>query len=372
MSTRRKLAAAIAGLAVTASGLAASPSPVAAAPEDSDTLVFVPWACCDTAFVRNGTVSSAEYVPALDAVLEGDFSAAPGTDVFLHTYGGGPDGIIHVTPTGTGATSSFRPEVVNGYYPQAFVGDFDGNGLDDIFWYGSGPAAPDSIWLFQPDGSHETVWLSVTGFYLPFVLDSNGDGHDDVVWYGYGSDPDSMWLFGPDAGHTKRSVQVNGRYQPLVGHFGGVPDDGDQEQVIWYDNIGPDFVWTFTATGRTSRTLPNEDDAQPIVGDIAGNIASNDRDAVYWYRPGAATDAATVFGDGGGPIQVDVPQVRGTYLPVVGDFDGDGHDDIAWTRSGVAIIWHADPTILTYRQTAVDTGHPQTYPAVAHPTVNVD
>ena len=40
---------------------------------------------------------------------------------------------------------------------------------------------------------------------------------------------------------------------------------------------------------------------------------------------------------------MDVPQVRGTYVPVVGDFDGDGHDDIAWTREGDATIWHARP-----------------------------
>ena len=139
-STRRgrKLAATIAGLAVVATGLTASPAPAAAEPEDSDTLVFVTFNGQDTAFVRNGVVSEADHIPVIDAVLEGDFSAAPGTDIFLHTTGGAPDGIIHVTPTGTSATSSFRPEVVNGYYPQAFVGDFDGNGLDDIFWYASG------------------------------------------------------------------------------------------------------------------------------------------------------------------------------------------------------------------------------------------
>ena len=66
-----------------------------------------------------------------------------------------------------------------------------------------------------------------------------------------------------------------------------------------------------------------------------------------------------------------VPQVRGTYVPEVGDFDGDGHDDIAWTREGDATIWHSDPTVLNYRQTAVSTAATQSVPAVAHPTVNV-
>lgn len=365
--TSTRLAAAIAGLALGATLVATGPAPVAAAPTDSDTLVFL---TIDgpAALARNGQVTSVEAIPAIDAVLEGDFSAAPGTDVFIHGSGSSPDGILHIAPSGTGATSSFRPEVLNGSYPQAVVGDFDGNGLDDIFWYGAGKARPDSIWLFQPDGSHETVWTSVTGQFLPFVLDADGDGYDDIVWYGYGEDFDSMWMFGPDATHTTRSLRVDGRYETLVGHFGGVPDDGPQEQVLWYSSRGADAVWTFTETGRVSRTPPNEDGAIAVVGDIAGN----GRDAVYWYRPGSATDTTTGFTDGGAPLQVPVPQVVGTYQPVVGDFDGDDHDDIAWTRQGRATIWHADPTIVTYRQSTVDSRLRVSWPAVAPTTVNVD
>lgn len=364
----RRTAAGLVGLALGAAALVSPAAPAGAAPTDSDTLVFVD---VDTTsvFVRNGQITSAKYITPWDALLEGDFSAAPGTDLFLHAGGSlDPDGIVHVTPTGTTTTSSFRPEAVSGYYPQAFVGDFDANGLDDIFWYAAGGAWPDSIWLFQPDGSHQTVATNVSGQYVPVVLDADGDGDDDVVWYGYGTDPDSMWIFGAGATVTKRSLKVDGRYDPVVGHFGGVPDDGDQEQLLWYAPRGADAVWTFTASGKVSRALPDEDGARPVVGDIAGN----GRDAVYWYRPGSATDTTTGFVAGGAPLQVPVPQVTGTYDPVVGDFDGDGHDDIAWTRDGKASIWHADPTIVTYRQSYVDTGREVTIPAVAHPTVNVD
>ncbi len=369
--TGRRATAALAGLALGATTLLAVPPPAPAQvepdPTASDTLVFV-GLDGPSAFYRNHSTATVPLVPPRDAVLEGDFSAAPGTDLFLHGAGSAQDSIVHVAPTGTGTTVTVRTETVGGSYPQAFVGDFDGNGLDDIFWYGGGKAAPDSIWLFQPDGSHTTVWTNVTGHFLPVVLDADGDGDDDVIWYGYGKAYDSMWLFGPGATVTKRSVRIDGGYEPLVGRFGGVPDDGPQEQVLWYAHLGPDSVWTFTATGKVSRPLPNEDGAIPVVGDFA----ANHRDAVFWYRPGSGRETSTGFVDGGAPIQIDMPQVTGDYEPVVADFDGNGNEDIAWTWSGKAIIWTSNPSLLQHGELHVDTGRNPSIAAVTRPTTNVD
>ena len=152
---RRRLAAVIAGLAVMASGLAASPPPVAAAPEDSDTLVFVPCDGRDTAFVRNGTVSDAEYVPALDRRRSRATSRLPRHRRLPLHPGAGPDGIIQVDPHRHGSATSSSPRSVNGDYPASSA-----TSTATASTTSSGTprrAGADSIWLFQPDGSHETM-----------------------------------------------------------------------------------------------------------------------------------------------------------------------------------------------------------------------
>jgi hypothetical protein len=198
-----------------------------------------------------------------------------------------------------------------------------------------------------------SVPTTVNGDYIPFVVEATGDGHDDIFWYGSGAKPDHLWVFGEGAAHTSRPMSVSGRYHPLVGHFRDTPEGTSQEQVVWYGQRGPEWLWTFTADGPTSQPLPAVDDAFPVVGDLLGT----GRDVIFWNRIGDEPDELGTFAPDGTPVLRPAPQVRGAYTPVVGDFDGNGREDVAWTTKGRATIWTLDDTGTTYTQTRVSTGH---------------
>lgn len=350
-STPRWTALAI-GLVLGASLVATTPAPVAAAPDDSDTLVFIPVDHPMWGFVRNGAIEEHEHVRLREHHLAGDFSAAPGTGVFLYASGTAPDGIVHIRPVaGGGVTTRFVPRTVTGSYTPV-VGDFDGNAVDDVLWYAVG-TAPDSIWLFAPDGSYTSVPIRVDGSYTPIAIEANGDGYDDVLWYGFGSDPDSMWLFGAGASRTKKSVRINGRYQTFTGHFRDVAEGSPQEQLVFHDVLGPDSMWTFdTDADHTSRPLPDVGFAEPVVG----SFLPGGRDAIFWYRQGPASETIVTFDAQGAPTVRTAASVTGEHVPVVGDLDGDGLEDIAWTLSGRAFVWRLGNGGASYTQTYIDTG----------------
>ena len=85
-------------------------------------------------------------------------------------------------------------QTVSGTAYQPFVGDFSGDGVDDIFWYQPGPGS-DGIWDFNPDGSRTTRPASVSGTYRPVTGDFASDGIDDVFWHAPGSARDAMWWY---------------------------------------------------------------------------------------------------------------------------------------------------------------------------------
>jgi hypothetical protein len=315
--------------------LTAGPPPAGAAASDSDTLLWVPSSHSTYAVARNGAISPFDRPPS-GRSFEGDFDGDPGTDVFLYNAGGGPDGVLHLEPTGTGVTTSFTPATVNGTY-DPLVGDFDANGIDDILWYGIG-ALPDSLWRFTPSGAHATQTVTVNGVYEPVVIEANGDSYDDILWYQPGPGGDVMWRFGPGASHSDRSVVINGRYQVVAGHFGLRPEGSPQKRLVFFNEDGPDHIWTFdTAMGHTSAVLPAVDGSKrPIVGRFTGGAT----DDIFWYGPGVEPEAFTSFTDAGAAESLEPPVVHGAYGPIaVGDLDGNGFQDIAWGSGALTNIW---------------------------------
>ena len=81
---------------------------------------------------------------------------------------------------------------------------------------------------------------------------------------------------------------------------------------------------------------------QPLTGDFNGDGRSD----VYWYAPGAATDSLWL-GSPSGPVPgPPTRQVYGTYRPVVGDVDADGDDDLFWYAPGrgAETLWRGSPS----------------------------
>lgn len=68
---------------------------------------------------------------------------------------------------------------MNGTYTP-IVGDFGGDELDDIFWYGPG-TKPDVLWISIASHTFESKPVTVNGTFTPEVLDDTL-GKDDIVY----------------------------------------------------------------------------------------------------------------------------------------------------------------------------------------------
>lgn len=213
-----------------------------------------------------------------------------------------------------------------------FAGDFNGDGRDDIFWYGAG-ATTDTIWFFNADGTHSSRTEVIDGTYTPLVADFNGDGREDIFWYAPGSHYDFLWLFNADGSHSSRTEQVMGTYIGLPGHFN---DDG-RGDIFWY---GPgavmDAVWTFNADGsHDAQAYPVDFVASPVAGDFDGNGLTD----IVWRK--SADDPVWYF-DGFLGVTTHTP-VAGYLAPddtfgavKAADFNGDGRDDLLAFKPGSA------------------------------------
>lgn len=143
------------------------------------------------------------------------------------------------------------------------LGDFNGDTHGDIFWYGVGDG-PDGLWLLDDylwDGIEHfntIVPHEIINSYKPIVGDYNGDGKSDIFWYRPGTGADPLWLFNSQGGHTSVTRTVNGDYTPIAGHF----NNDNCTDVLWYDPTTDELlVWRSNCDGsftaQASHAVPS-------------------------------------------------------------------------------------------------------------------
>jgi hypothetical protein len=267
-----------------------------------------------------------------DHAQVGDFDGNGKNDILWYGEGARPESIWW----GRRGRGFARAEITaNGRF-RPMVGDYDGDGHDDILWYVPGPGQ-DYVWFGRDDRTWDTRGTRITSrFARSEVGDFDGDGRDDVFWYGPGDALDKLWFGRPDRRFGARTLTVAGDFVPAAGDFDG---DGRDDVLLFGPGAGADQLWfgrrdrTFDATDRTI-----SQSSEPIVGDLD----ANGRDDIFWYAPGATPDRVwwghrdRSFAPGA------VANVAGTYAPAfAGDLDEDNHDDIFWYRSGAPLdyIW---------------------------------
>ncbi len=204
-------------------------------------------------------------------------------------------------------------------------GDFNGDGRADLLSYVEGPGADRRLWG-RSDGTFSVTPVSISGSYRPLVGDFDGNGTDDILWYDYKKKPDSMWLHSPGGGVRAVPIAVNGGYSPLIGDF----DGNGTDDVFWYAaGSQPDAMWLMRTDGsHASVPVSVSGTYVPLVGDWDGSGT----DDILWYGVGRAADSMWLMA---GPRQSSWPaSISGVYDPIVGDFDGNGTDDILWYAPG--------------------------------------
>lgn len=217
-------------------------------------------------------------------------------------------------------------DLVGNHVP--LTGDFDGDGRDDVFYYG--PAETDRIRWGKANRTF-TVGSNVPQFdgtYVPVTGDFDGDGRDDIFLYNPGTGTDLLRWGRSDRTFDSGSTTVDGvSHVPLTGDFDG---DGRDDIFLYTPGTRRDFLlW-----GRSDRTFdngPNLNVNGSSFVPLSGDFDNDGRDDIYLYRAGTGSD---LMRWGRSDRKFDSsPSLRehGTYAPTTGDFDGDGTTDILWS-----------------------------------------
>jgi hypothetical protein len=256
-----------------------------------------------------------------------------GAEVFLASFTGKSFNQPGSSWTGAGNDSQ-------GWY----VGDFNGDGRDDIFRYHAGVSGAE---VFTSTGSSFTGGTSWTGAGNDaqgwYVGDFNGDGKDDIFRYNAGVSGAEVFLsngssFVSSGSWTGAGNDAQGWY---VGDF-----NGDGRDDIFRYNAGVSGAEVFLSNGSSFVSAGSwttaGNDGRWYVGDFNGDAS----DDIMRYNPGVS--GGEVFLSNGSSFKSAgswTPAGNGSQGWYVGDFNGNGAADVFRYLDGVsgADMWLSDP-----------------------------
>lgn len=355
----RRTAAALLTLGL-ALGAAATPAPAAVGSDGWDRRAF----------------------PALTGAqaVVGNFGGDEAEDVLWYRPGAGSD-VIWFGREGVRGQSRMvkRAVSVSGTY-QPVVGDFSGDGYDEILWYAPG-RAQDHLWKSVAGDfgfGTRSQPLSVSGDFTWAVLEDHRGGKDDIAWIAKGDARDYIWHFADDGSGwpLNKTVSAAGPYELVAGDFDG---NGYDDLVLHAPGPKRDELWRSSPQGTVSRTLFQLNRAFDLVtirqsGGDDLLLRPRDPAAIYdlvWehgsppfqastvvpkYLQGRPTDAisfdrgrALLWGPGSSDQLLRYTnhaelEPFSEQLPVdgarAGDFDGDGNLDVVWRTQ----LWYGPST----------------------------
>ena len=84
-------------------------------------------------------------------------------------------------------------------------------------WYAAGSTA-DALWWGRPAACPSSAAVEVNGTYEPVVTDVQGDGADDIMWYGPGNAADRWYRWTSGRVQSVSSgITITGTYVPVTG-----------------------------------------------------------------------------------------------------------------------------------------------------------
>ena len=248
-------------------------------------------------------------------------------------------GLSWWTMNGSAATGANYHEV-DPAWQVADVGDFDGDGRNDLVWR---RASDGATYLWTLDG------LGFKGFFdlgildpsqwtLAGAADLSGDGKADVVWRGADGTVYAWLMNGGTI--TSQGVIANPGPQWVIADLADM--DGDGKSDIVFRNAGDGGVFVFLMNGLSIASggyLGAVDPAQWMLagaadfdGDLNADLLwrHSTGDTWVWLMEGVAFRSAAGIGNPGTSWQV----------RALGDFDGDGRADLLWRHTdGTTYLW---------------------------------
>ncbi|MCR9162576.1 MAG: FG-GAP-like repeat-containing protein [Nannocystaceae bacterium] len=181
--------------------------------------------------------------------------------------------------------------------------------------------------------------FDIGGAYQPLIGDFDGDGDSDIFWYRSGQGGDALWLSRGDGSFAKSGRTVNGPYTPLIGDF----NRDDISDIYWYrPGDGADYLWLFTETGGKAATrldMVEDEGHVPLTGDLDGNGAID----IYWRSTNDAPDYIWMGSLDGQFDQLISPVEIESGVPFLTDWDDDGWDDIVFSGTPPVVLRSVGP-----------------------------
>ncbi|MDO8283313.1 MAG: thrombospondin type 3 repeat-containing protein [Thermodesulfovibrionia bacterium] len=239
----------------------------------------------------------------------------------------------------------------------AHSGDINGDGKDDLVVAMNGTVY---VYFASPVGQTATYFdlnYLVAGTYENTIVvgDFNGDGLYDyaadssngTVWEvhisaGSSFDPPAVWLTTPNIDYLNVvfSDDLNGDGRDDIAIVAKATDpEGDYTYVDFYLSVVAPT--SFQQTSLSSGSTLYDDFINHRAGFIIGNYTGNEvRSGMYW----SGVNGVTIWS--GSYVGIDFNVTTDTYN-YTGDFDGDGKDDLLFSKNG---------SVYVYNSQSIDTG----------------
>jgi hypothetical protein len=243
------------------------------------------------------------------------------------------------------------------------TGDFNNDGHGDLLWRRFYDRALDIWQLHDVDVTSylPATWNAPTTSSFPFSGDLDGDGVSDILWNdpyypGQAGGTTSIWFMNPGSSEPRSSMTEQGVTNRLVavGNFNG--DSAHRADELWLDVNG-------TVSVELSGGGYGQAFIDPLVWDAkgVGDFNGDGTDDVLWYN---SSDGRVARGIMSGGVQLwlstlgTVPSNSGWSIQGVADVDHDGVSDIVWRHADGSVsywILNADGSVRDYPGTWLPT-----------------
>jgi len=238
--------------------------------------------------------------------------------------------------------------VVDNAWGLAGTGDFNGDGRDDVLWRNDNGAVFNFLGTANGgvtnNGDNSFLQLNA-GWTVSGIGDFNGDGRDDILF----RDANGVifdYLGTASGGFTANTSNL---YTDIADawHVSGVGDfNGDgRDDILFRNDNGAITNFLGTANGGIVNNGDNiytvVDNAWHIAG--VGDFNGDGRDDMLWRNDNGAVFTFLSTANGGVINNGDNSYAAMSnvwHVEAIGDYNGDGRDDILWRHdNGTVIDW---------------------------------
>ena len=260
---------------------------------------------------------------------------ADGTNIVWDYIGTSPTSYVTSVPPGVETT-----------WTAIGTGDITGDAISDVVWFepASGQVA---IWIMGGPSTIASTTFPASvgagsGWQIQGVGDMDGDSFADILWRNTSTGEVLVWYMKSN-GTIDQAISYG--VIPTSYQIRGLADvDGDWiKDIVWFQpSTGQVVLWKMNPGGSFTASFPASVGAGSgwdiyKVGDFDGD----GREDLFWRR----TDGSTAIWYLNGPRVATAQFLDGVPLAdwsmqAIGDYDGDGREDVLWlSNSGGVLRW---------------------------------